>query len=336
MNEPGFSGTIGTWTKVTFNLAAFANQQVLIRWHFTSDGSISGYGWFIDDASVSGYSIRTGYISGVLSLSNNANPNTGKITANYAETTIIVHPDSGGSYEMYLPYGTYALTATMDYYESVNTQEFNITNQSLSFSYDFLLNYLAPPENFYLAYNEETNILSLSWTPPEEPVYPVMNYIIYQKVGPGTFVPLTTIEATSFSEELTLSGRYSYYVRTVYIAGEGAPTETLEQVIGLPDEENDIVTPQYVTTIHNNYPNPFNPSTVISFSIAKTGPALIKIYNLKGQAVKTLYKGAMEAGQHKIIWNGMDNNNRPVSSGVYFCSLETGKICYTRKMTLLK
>lgn len=336
MNEPGFSGTIGNWTKVTFNLSSYANQEILIRWHFTSDGSVSGYGWFIDDVSVSGFSVKTGFVSGVLSLSNGESPLAAKISTPYSGAAIVSHPHSDGNYELYLPVGTYTLTATMDYYESANTQEFSITNQSLPLSYDFLLNYLPAPENFYLAYDEETNILSLSWTPPEEPVYPVLNYIIYQKVGPGAFAPLTTLEATSFSEELTLSGHYNYYVRAAYIVGEGAPTETLEQVIGLPDGSNEPVTPQYVTAINANYPNPFNPSTVISFSLAKTGPALIKIYNLKGQVVKTLYKGVMEAGQHKIFWNGLDNNNCPVSSGVYFCRLETGKIVHTRKMTLLK
>ena len=75
--------------------------------------------------------------------------------------------------------------------------------------------------------------------------------------------------------------------------------------------------------LHKNYPNPFNPTTTISFSLPEEENVEIVIFNIKGQQVKTLYKGMAEEGEHKMIWNGKDTNNKLVSSGFYFYKLKT-------------
>ena len=85
-----------------------------------------------------------------------------------------------------------------------------------------------------------------------------------------------------------------------------------------------------------NYPNPFNPETTISFSTMDNGPISIKIFNLKGQLVKTLVNEAKALGNHSVIWNGRDDNDRAVSSGVYYYKMKTGKFSATRKMILMK
>lgn len=84
------------------------------------------------------------------------------------------------------------------------------------------------------------------------------------------------------------------------------------------------------------YPNPFNPVTTISFQTAKTQEVSVTLYNLKGQKIRTLHKGILSTGEHKLIWDGKDNSGRTVSSGVYFARIETGKQCLTRKLLLLK
>ncbi|MCF7813905.1 MAG: hypothetical protein K9N40_05475 [Candidatus Cloacimonetes bacterium] len=120
----------------------------------------------------------------------------------------------------------------------------------------------------------------------------------------------------------------------------------------------------------SNYPNPFNPSTTISFSLPNeiTGQAEINIFNLKGQKVKTLpvtlspstrlrtslveesginqlkvprpstQLRMTQAGnkEYSVVWNGTDDNNKPVSSGIYFALLKAGKIEASCKMLLLK
>lgn len=92
-----------------------------------------------------------------------------------------------------------------------------------------------------------------------------------------------------------------------------------------------------VFNLERNYPNPFNPTTTISFSVAQTtSDVSLEIFNIKGQKVKTLYSGIAEEGKHSIVWNGEDENNKSVSSGIYFYKLTTGKKELTRKMLMLK
>jgi hypothetical protein len=117
----------------------------------------------------------------------------------------------------------------------------------------------------------------------------------------------------------------------------------------LPDltgtEEYQIPEPKKITL--TNYPNPFNPTTTISLSLTTeiTENTELVIYNLKGQKVKSFpvilspetLLGKGSNGQHTIIWNGTDNNNKPVGTGIYFCKLKVdGKNKLTRKMLLLK
>jgi hypothetical protein len=85
-----------------------------------------------------------------------------------------------------------------------------------------------------------------------------------------------------------------------------------------------------------NYPNPFNPSTIIKFGLKKEVKVRIAMYNIRGQKVKTLVNDIMPAGYHQVIWNGKNENNRPVSSGVYFYMMEAGNYTKIRRAILLK
>ncbi|HNT52239.1 MAG TPA: T9SS type A sorting domain-containing protein, partial [Candidatus Syntrophosphaera sp.] len=86
----------------------------------------------------------------------------------------------------------------------------------------------------------------------------------------------------------------------------------------------------------SNYPNPFNPETTISYSVPKSGAASLKVYNLKGQVIRTLVSNVMEAGNYSVVWNGKDDNGNAVSSGVYFYRLDNDGQTVTRKMLLAK
>lgn len=98
---------------------------------------------------------------------------------------------------------------------------------------------------------------------------------------------------------------------------------------------NDPVIP-VVTELKGNYPNPFNPSTKIAFSVKENAPVLLEIYNIKGQLVRTLVKETKGAGNYEAIFDGMDDNHQPLSSGVYFYKMLAGKYSNTRKMILMK
>ena len=88
--------------------------------------------------------------------------------------------------------------------------------------------------------------------------------------------------------------------------------------------------------LRQNYPNPFNPSTEISFDLPKASPVELRIYNVLGQEVRTLTNGAMEAGQHTIVWDGRDHGGSSIASGVYFYRLTAGSYTDTKKMMMLK
>ncbi|MDD2229761.1 MAG: C25 family cysteine peptidase [Candidatus Cloacimonetes bacterium] len=85
-----------------------------------------------------------------------------------------------------------------------------------------------------------------------------------------------------------------------------------------------------------NYPNPFNPSTTISFSLPSSMPCKLEIFNLRGQKVNTLVNSEMNAGNHSIIWNGQDNNLKTVSSGIYMYKITTPQGAQSSKMILMK
>ncbi len=75
--------------------------------------------------------------------------------------------------------------------------------------------------------------------------------------------------------------------------------------------------------LYPNYPNPFNPVTHIEFDIPVAGMTTLTIYNLQGQAVNELIQGHLNLGHHQVTWNGTNHNGTPVSSGMYFCQLQT-------------
>ncbi len=87
-----------------------------------------------------------------------------------------------------------------------------------------------------------------------------------------------------------------------------------------------------------NAPNPFNPVTVIQYTLGgnQTVPTQLKIFNITGQKIRTLVNEPQGPDYYSVIWNGLDDQEQKVSSGVYFFKLSAGKFVKTRKMVLLK
>jgi len=102
---------------------------------------------------------------------------------------------------------------------------------------------------------------------------------------------------------------------------------------GSPNDDD--VTPALVLEA-NNYPNPFNPSTTISYIVPNNGMTTLKIYNLKGQVVRTLVNETREIGSYSATWNGTDDNGQIVSSGMYFYQLSNSGKTITKKMVMTK
>ena len=85
------------------------------------------------------------------------------------------------------------------------------------------------------------------------------------------------------------------------------------------------------------HPNPFNPRTTISYSVARTGPIQLEIYDVRGRRVRVLADGWRPVGEHSSSWDGLDDRGQPVASGVYFTRLQSvGQKSLTQRVVLLK
>jgi ligand-binding sensor domain-containing protein len=89
-------------------------------------------------------------------------------------------------------------------------------------------------------------------------------------------------------------------------------------------------------SIRGIFPNPFNPSTTIVFSLPKNGQATLAVYNLSGQKIRELVAGVVTAGNHSVRWDGRDDTGKIVSSGVYISRLHMGTRTSSQSMLLLK
>jgi hypothetical protein len=103
-----------------------------------------------------------------------------------------------------------------------------------------------------------------------------------------------------------------------------------------PVSNPDAMQVPHILTLSPNFPNPFNPSTNISFALPMADHARLEIFNLKGQRVKLLLDARMPAGMSTVTWDGKDESGRTVASGVYFYRLHTNKQSLSRKMMLMK
>jgi hypothetical protein len=155
-------------------------------------------------------------------------------------------------------------------------------------------------------------------------------YSVYRDEMLLTSTPTSEL---SFMDEDLANGSYTYGVTALYDEVESAPASLEVEITTTDNEDNDVI---LATSLKENYPNPFNPETTISFSIAQNEFVAVKIYNIKGQNVKTLLRENLTKGNHKVVWNGLDNKGNQVNSGIYFYRLEAGDFTTTKKMTLIK
>ena len=123
----------------------------------------------------------------------------------------------------------------------------------------------------------------------------------------------------------------------------GLPVGDLNAFPGKKDEwiasglgtDKSIITPNKFT-LAQNFPNPFNPTTSISFALDRNAEVNLSIYNMLGQKVRTLAEGSKNAGTHTLQWNGLDDAGQNVSTGIYLYRLTSGSKSITKKMAFMK
>jgi len=106
-------------------------------------------------------------------------------------------------------------------------------------------------------------------------------------------------------------------------------------ITSVEDYKNKILNPESYK-LSQNFPNPFNPETIIIYTIQKPGIVQINIFNVNGQLVKSLLSEDKLTGEYLLRWDGANNLGKKVSSGIYLDMLKAGRKFITKKMILLR
>ena len=189
-----------------------------------------------------------------------------------------------------------------------------------------------PVELVSFAANNDENKITLSWQTATEKNNE--GFDIERSVDNKTFSKIgnvsgrgTTTERQSYSyvDNSSSGGKLYYRLKQIDYDGSFSYSKTLE-VTAIP----------MVFALSQNYPNPFNPTTTIKFQLPKQERVVLEIYNTLGERVKTLVNDIKEAGYYRLNWNGTNNNDVTVSTGVYIYRLMAGQYVSTKKMIFLK
>jgi len=153
-------------------------------------------------------------------------------------------------------------------------------------------------------------------------------------VADGTLAQGETSDVTlSCDSTGMIDGTYTAYLLVTHTAGVDPEVVTVSMTV---QTSTGIGGTPRVVTIAGNYPNPFNPSTTVLFSLPVAGEANLDVIDVRGHVVRTLHRGGLAAGEHRLAWDGADEHGRTAASGVYFARLRHGGGELSHKMLLTK
>ncbi|MDO9576702.1 MAG: FlgD immunoglobulin-like domain containing protein [Candidatus Cloacimonadales bacterium] len=192
-----------------------------------------------------------------------------------------------------------------------------------------------PPQNLEVDhyYSFPNNIYDLTWDEPNYCIPNLVNYNIYVNDEVYATVSANITELTITNAPINANAESTFYITALYEdpVGESIPSNSVTCVAMSSAED---IMPY--NALFCNYPNPFNPTTTIKFGLCEDLNVVIDVYNIKGEKVRTLVNGELEAGYHSILWNGKDDSGKNTASGVYFYKMKAGKFVSTKKMILMK
>ncbi len=189
-----------------------------------------------------------------------------------------------------------------------------------------------PPASLSASPGDE--IVTLNWHEPPDSLRTLLGYNVYrddEQINEELLV-VTEYLDTDVINDVT----YRYHVTALYDEGESGPSNRVLATPSSSSSEPEIL--PFRTELLGNYPNPFNPETIIEYSLKEDVEELaLKVYNIRGQLVRTLIPAAPHpAGKHQVVWDGKNDQGRPATSGVYFSRMITPELEEVRKMLLLK
>jgi len=132
-----------------------------------------------------------------------------------------------------------------------------------------------------------------------------------------------------------------YAIRSVAVDQEGAvwfgsSWAGISKFVDSPSLVEENTKAPAIMNIRGNFPNPFNSSTIIEFSLDTECFVKLDIFNISGQKINTLFAENLPAGVHSVRWNGKDSRGMEVSTGIYLVKLQMGNTIASHPMVLIK
>lgn len=193
-----------------------------------------------------------------------------------------------------------------------------------------------PPLN--LAGYDQNQTFVLHWRPNEEK--DLKHYLLYRNTSPNIDIQsISAFEATTDTclvDSQPLSKEASFYVVVAEdIHGNLSPpsNEIALSITNVPSSESNIPIDY---ALHQNHPNPFNPTTIIQYDLPAHSHVRLIVYDLLGRQIKALVDSQHSIGRFQIAWDGTDEHNQPVTTGLYFCRMEAGEFVRIIKLALVK
>ncbi len=229
--------------------------------------------------------------------------------------------------------------------EPSNTVEVDLFNNPPG---SFIL--IEPMDNTTLVVTENNlgDMLPFIWTTSTDPDNDAVHYVIAAMDSAGVYYDTTSEDAGLFltNEDVAMgqledSISVMTYVWDIWAhdpwdstSSDNGPRSLTIDVsailaldgIGLPE----------VFALHNNYPNPFNPVTNISYDIPEVAQVTLEIFNIAGQKVRTLAQGQHEPGRYRIQWDATNDFGKTLSSGMYIYRIQAGDFISVKKLILMK
>jgi hypothetical protein len=238
-------------------------------------------------------------------------------TLSYGAVDTLLWVDSGNYEDVKIEYST-----NNGYTWDILTE---VTDNNGSFVY----NVLGPPSEYcmFKLSNLEGDVESISpiFTITDSPV----SWLTIENTS-GT-IPAGEVQNNPFT--ITTAGlEPATYVAVIKVI------TSIGQLLNIPItlEVYSTIPPSQEYILKQNFPNPFNPFTKIEYDVPVASNVTIKVFNIRGQFVKKLIDEPKEPGSYETYWDGTDNRNRKVSSGIYFYQLNSGSSKKAKKMMLVK
>ena len=239
-------------------------------------------------------------------------------------------------------YNTYEdnVDSDFEYTYRVSAIYVNLDGESEGIENSIIISPFNPPRDLQAVANETAIVLT--WEAPQTQQYGLFQeYQIWRNSHQEPDFSLLNvqnpIDYTTYCDSNVQYGViYTYYIIATYSSPIGNSLPSNNATEGLTLSIVDEPFPVWKTELLGNYPNPFNPKTVISFSVDKTTNVILDIYNIKGQKIKSLLNREYSPGKYSVIWDGTDDHYRTVGSGLFFCKLHTESIISLKSMLLLK